>query len=100
MWKRVNVPRSGGGGDGGRVGRAGAPLERGARTYRRMELTLSRYGYGVWTPSPPSIDHNMVVWDANRRNEGPGDHTTRQMLLFGDFEQLLSGFQAISGDFE
>ena len=36
------------------------------KTLRRMEVKLSKYGYGVWTPNPLSIDHNMVVWDADR----------------------------------
>ena len=35
----------------------------------RMDLKLSKYGYGVWAPFPLSMDHNMERWTTFHLNK-------------------------------
>ena len=67
----------------------------------RMDLKLSKYGYGVWAPFPLSMDHNMERWTTFHLNKTSekGLYPTQVEKNTQEFDK--SGFlRHFSSDFE
>ena len=67
----------------------------------RMDLKLSKYGYGVWAPFPLSMDHNMERWTTFHLNKTSVKGLYPLKLKKNTQEFDKSGFlRHFSSDFE